>query len=363
MEFSPHSSALALDTPELLAELARVVALVGKPGFYDALSLLLARVLRCKRRLVMRYSAYDKPAFLINAALTEEGVSFYLAGLYRIDPLHRLARETPGPTVVNLRALMGEIEEAYFAELFKMAIFDELAIMVPAYGGVTIAFCCDRHRMRFEQQDYERAQALLPMVDALHKLHMDRLFSNAGDGGSEAITSSFRNQFLVLDRRAKVVYRTQAWSGNSVAAAALPQISQKIAEGGSGSLLLEGQQVVHWETLPDDFSLAPQGTLVVLEQRSPGPLMTSGEAALEAFCGDHSLTPREAEIVRLSFLGLPNAAIAKQLGVSVGTVKNHRWRLYYKLDITTERELFHLFISTLLSVEKSKVMEQEAPQG
>ncbi len=361
MELSP-SSGLAFDAPELLVELAKVVGLVGKPAFYDALSLLLARVLRCKRRLVMRYSAYDKPAFLINAALTEEGVSFYLAGLYRIDPLHRLARQSPGPTVVNLRALVHEIEEAYFAELFKMSIFDELAIMVPVYGGVTIAFCCERHRMRFEPQDYERAEALLPMVDALHKLHMDRLFSNAGDGGSEAITSSFRNQFLVFDRRAKVVYCTEAWAGDSVAAA-LPQISQKIAEGGSGSLLLDAQQVVHWETLPDDFTLAPQGTLVVLEQRSPGPLMTSGEAALETFCNDHSLTPREAEIVRLSFLGLPNAAIAKQLGVSVGTIKNHRWRLYYKLDITTERELFHLFISTLLSVEKAKVTQQETAPG
>jgi len=39
--------------------------------------------------------------------------------------------------------------------------------------------------------------------------------------------------------------------------------------------------------------------------------------------------------------------IASRLGVSAGTVRNHRHRLYYKLDITTERELFNMFISHL----------------
>ena len=72
---------------------------------------------------------------------------------------------------------------------------------------------------------------------------------------------------------------------------------------------------------------------------------------MESFCEAYALTPRETEVVRLSLIGAPNALIAKKLGVSIGTVKNHRWRLYYKLDITTERELFRLFLSTLLSIE------------
>ena len=35
--------------------------------------------------------------------------------------------------------------------------------------------------------------------------------------------------------------------------------------------------------------------------------------------------------------------IAERLGITVGTVKNHRRRIYEKLDITTERELFLQF--------------------
>jgi hypothetical protein len=49
--------------------------------------------------------------------------------------------------------------------------------------------------------------------------------------------------------------------------------------------------------------------------------------------------------------GYPNARIAKKLRLTEGTVRNYRLRLYYKLDITTERELFFQFIAHLLGRE------------
>jgi DNA-binding CsgD family transcriptional regulator len=52
------------------------------------------------------------------------------------------------------------------------------------------------------------------------------------------------------------------------------------------------------------------------------------------------LTPRERELVALILQGYPTSSIASKLGISPGTVKNHRARIYEKLDITTERELF-----------------------
>ncbi|WP_019170016.1 helix-turn-helix transcriptional regulator [Pseudaminobacter salicylatoxidans] len=55
------------------------------------------------------------------------------------------------------------------------------------------------------------------------------------------------------------------------------------------------------------------------------------------------LTQRERELVQLVLAGHPTAAIAKRLGITVGTAKNHRRRIYDKLDITTERELFLQF--------------------
>lgn len=55
------------------------------------------------------------------------------------------------------------------------------------------------------------------------------------------------------------------------------------------------------------------------------------------------LSQRERELVQLVLAGHPTATIARRLGIAVGTAKNHRRRIYQKLDITTERELFLQF--------------------
>lgn len=73
-----------------------------------------------------------------------------------------------------------------------------------------------------------------------------------------------------------------------------------------------------------------------LQQDAPSP-------RLENFARRQGLTPREAEITTLCLRGYPNAAIARALSISRGAVKNHKLRLYRKLDITSERELFSLF--------------------
>jgi DNA-binding CsgD family transcriptional regulator len=59
------------------------------------------------------------------------------------------------------------------------------------------------------------------------------------------------------------------------------------------------------------------------------------------------LSSRERELVQLILAGHPTATIAERLGIAVGTAKNHRRRIYEKLDITTERELFLQFFQHL----------------
>jgi DNA-binding CsgD family transcriptional regulator len=49
------------------------------------------------------------------------------------------------------------------------------------------------------------------------------------------------------------------------------------------------------------------------------------------------LSDRERELVQLILTGHPTATIAGRLAITVGTAKNHRRRIYEKLDITTER--------------------------
>lgn len=84
---------------------------------------------------------------------------------------------------------------------------------------------------------------------------------------------------------------------------------------------------------------APVRGLRSPQQGAPSP-------SLKNFARRQGLTPRETEITTLCLRGYPNAAIARTLSISRGAVKNHKLRLYRKLDITSERELFSLFYET-----------------
>jgi DNA-binding CsgD family transcriptional regulator len=80
----------------------------------------------------------------------------------------------------------------------------------------------------------------------------------------------------------------------------------------------------------------------------PGLLPIDHKAALGSFLR-RELTPRERDIVHLILMGYPNIKVAERLKLSVNTVKNHKKRMYLKLDITTERELFLAFVNFLIT--------------
>jgi LuxR family maltose regulon positive regulatory protein len=46
-----------------------------------------------------------------------------------------------------------------------------------------------------------------------------------------------------------------------------------------------------------------------------------------------SLTPREAEVLRLCGRGLSNLEIAEQLTISVGTIKGHLHQIFRKFEV------------------------------
>jgi DNA-binding CsgD family transcriptional regulator len=63
--------------------------------------------------------------------------------------------------------------------------------------------------------------------------------------------------------------------------------------------------------------------------------------------GEGVLTPREREVVELTLRGHSADALGKLLGISSGTVRIHRRNIYAKLRISSQGELFSVFISAL----------------
>ncbi len=72
------------------------------------------------------------------------------------------------------------------------------------------------------------------------------------------------------------------------------------------------------------------------------------DSALKCF-GTSVLTRRESQVVNLILLGHSTRKLAEVLKISPETVKLHRKHAYKKLDISTQSELFHLFIDSLKS--------------
>lgn len=73
------------------------------------------------------------------------------------------------------------------------------------------------------------------------------------------------------------------------------------------------------------------------------------DSALKHF-GTAYLTGRESQVVQLFLHGHSTKSIAERLGISPETVKLHRKNSYAKLDVSSQAELFYLFIDSLASL-------------
>lgn len=74
-----------------------------------------------------------------------------------------------------------------------------------------------------------------------------------------------------------------------------------------------------------------------------------GEAIDHAFrmFGVSLLSPREKAVLELMLRGYSSQASADKLGIALETLRRHRKSIYRKLDVSSQADLFSLFIATL----------------
>ena len=83
------------------------------------------------------------------------------------------------------------------------------------------------------------------------------------------------------------------------------------------------------------------------QAQRPAPAMASQVRDAMSLFGAKVLSERELEIARLILRGYSSKAMAERLAISPETVKVHRRHLYAKLDISSQPELFSLFLQSL----------------
>ncbi len=85
------------------------------------------------------------------------------------------------------------------------------------------------------------------------------------------------------------------------------------------------------------------------------------EAAFDSF-GDGLLTQREQDIVKLLLAGHSTKSAARELAISDGTVKVHRKHIYQRLAVSSQAQMFRLFLDHVSLVSRqSEALTQVGP--
>ncbi len=102
--------------------------------------------------------------------------------------------------------------------------------------------------------------------------------------------------------------------------------------------LLSGIAQMHWKADERLVGIEPtQDEKEVLRRTVQEALSTRGMPAL---------TPRELEVVGSVLEGHSSESISNLLGISAGTVRIHRKNIYAKMRISSQRELFAIFMKS-----------------
>lgn len=342
-------------TPLFFERSAKLLQHIGKNSFYTEMIKFIAALIRCDMWLVIRYSHHAKPEFVINNAMTQEAKDFYSAGLYQLDPLFHITRTNTVDDVLVLSRLDNKgVYSDYLDKIMESAdIKDEIAILVNAPEQINVVYTLNCSRNDFSDNDISVIRSALSFITELHRHHFSTVFSQAIY--SEAKAKDRQQTIKLEDTASNPVYKSAACL-DLEGREGWPFISKNDVPSIASCDVLDcsSQYTLRWETMKECFAIAPLGRMYTLEKDVNEP---SKDKMILFFSRAYKLTPREKEIVHFVLHGYPNSLIANKLILSIGTIKNHRHRLYYKLDITSERELFSMFITYLLQPEL-KLLDQ-----
>ncbi|MCC5972602.1 MAG: response regulator transcription factor [Rubellimicrobium sp.] len=317
--------------------LVSLIDTIGSPQFYDRLLDFVSNTVSNDLAALVRYSRSGPPDLIVPRIKPTPAMESYTKEFYLHDPFHLHWTTTGLIGVFHLREIAPAIGGTRYAREFlsEMRIHDEIAVFLPPLGEAAPTLILDRAETGFTRADVARINALFPLLAAVQRRHLEYIVLSGGNFGLSAAEEI--QALRIVDQIGRVVYVTQPW--RKLEARGLPKLASLIERfGDTGpcvSAIDEGL-IMKRTRLPSDFGAAPGGFCdeILPEVLPRGMPMELPEALAE------KLTPRERDVARLTLRGYPGIEIARRLGLSRGTVKNHRAAIYRKLDITTERELF-----------------------
>lgn len=339
---------LQIDDEKFFGELGRVASAVGTKPFYELMLDCVGMLFPWEINMVMRYSQHSQPTYMVAGSSPKYIFNLYQSGYYRLDPYYNYWRTKSRGGVLTIReASPGGTETSDYFNFFlpKTQMLDDLGIMLPVVGGAAVGLFYERKTF-FEQEELDRVRKLFPALNGLHRAHQRSLLSSISVDSQRVPDKVLPTTYKIIDHEGRAVYASNAWLKAEEEAPGLLDFLGSLMEKPEHSPQSTPFGLLSVERLDEEFLLAPGGWLCALDRDAAALPPIPFQEATDSFLPDQ-LTPRERQIVELVLSGYPNSKIAEKLEISEGTIKNHRKRLYYKLDITTERELFLQFLEHL----------------
>ena len=157
---------------------------------------------------------------------------------------------------------------------------------------------------------------------------------------------SKNNVYLLLNDNNRCVYASNGWKAFIENDPDTSNIINTMTSGPTQSSIKIDQGVLHFEKIPSIPTWGEASRIIFLERGTHAKPSFHIDDALNEFETD-DLTQREKQLLRLIILGFRNDKIAKKLEIGIGTIRNHRKRLYQKMAVTAERELFVKFLNLM----------------
>ncbi|MDZ4735095.1 MAG: LuxR C-terminal-related transcriptional regulator [Rhodospirillaceae bacterium] len=320
--------------------LAEAANRIGGPGFHRGLLDAWRDLGAAESGQVMYFDRIDSPRYLDRFETSSEVCRLYESEFGRWCPFYQSWRNDPRPGVHAIQELAhdGADYGDYFSVFYpKTGMVDEIGALLPVTRETAVGVFVERS-VRFDPAEIESLRSTWRPFLELHRAHMTLLAERTM---RRQQTIDPETPVAILDRAGREVSANEAWRRTLAANRRWsPAIRTALADG-RGSTDLDSDVMLGIARLPARFPLAPSGALCTLSRSTP-----EGHDRLADFLTGR-ITPRERDIVGLILEGYPVIAIAGRLGLSENTIKSHRKRLYAKLDITTERELFVMYVDHL----------------
>jgi DNA-binding CsgD family transcriptional regulator len=234
--------------------------------------------------------------------------------------------------------------------------YEGLFVFLYSKGSAPSSLGCFKGAQNFHE-GLENYLRYTYVINPVYRSYLDGIPSDAYLI-SELLSPRYTDQIAASDLDIRVEdsetigYRTPGWPKNMTEVLALIRLPDNKMIELSFSTLRSGDQTARCHArLKEIYPVLSSAVLkhfeFATEDFDTSSANPSQEHWFQSF-GEEVLTSRERSVVRMILTGHSSNSIALNLGISLPTVKTHRRNIYAKLQISSQAELFSLFVQKLI---------------